>query len=183
MTSLGCCIWWFVLGLLLGWLLNWLLSRLLRRDDGDSTRYGRSASLSAEPAPASGMQTARAPAGEPEAFAAVPRPEYAPRTIDLGAARAAGFDLRSVDDLTIVEGIGPKIDELLHQAGIDTFARLARARIDELQAILDGGGAHFRLANPGTWPQQAALAADNRWHELKRLQDELIGGIEPPGHA
>jgi uncharacterized protein (DUF885 family) len=33
--------------------------------------------------------------------------------IDVGAARAAGFNMKHADDLTIIEGIGPKSDELL----------------------------------------------------------------------
>lgn len=45
--------------------------------------------------------------------------------------------------------------------------------------ILEQGGSHFRLANPGTWSQQALLASENRCSELKRLQGDLIGGIEP----
>jgi hypothetical protein len=46
-----------------------------------------------------------------------------------------------------------------------------------LQAILDKGGTRFRTANPGTWAEQAALAAANRWADLRRLQDELDAGV------
>ncbi len=80
------------------------------------------------------------------------------------------------DDLTIVEGIGPKIAELLHQNGIDTFAQLADASIERLQAILVSGGPRFRSADPGTWPHQALLARDGEWAALKTLQDALQGG-------
>jgi hypothetical protein len=47
-----------------------------------------------------------------------------------------------------------------------------------MRAILDKGGARYRMANPATWAQQSALAADNKWAALKTLQDELSGGIK-----
>jgi hypothetical protein len=46
-----------------------------------------------------------------------------------------------------------------------------------LQAILDKGGERFRLANPQTWAEQAALAVANRWADLRRLQDALDAGV------
>ncbi len=82
----------------------------------------------------------------------------------------------TTDDLTIVEGIGPKIAELLHQNGIDTFAQLADASIERLKAILALGGPRFRVADPATWPHQALLARDGDWAALKTLQDSLQSG-------
>jgi predicted flap endonuclease-1-like 5' DNA nuclease len=102
------------------------------------------------------------------------------RVIDVGAARAAGFNLKHDDDLAIIEGIGPKINDLLHANGIKSFAELSRASVPELLEILERGGPHFQLANPGSWARQAALASENRWAELKRLQEELISG-KPSG--
>lgn len=90
------------------------------------------------------------------------------------AKAAAGPGL---DDLTVVEGIGPKIQALFRKAGIDTFAKLAAAKADDLKAILDQAGKSFAMANPGTWPQQGDLAAKGEWDALKKLKDELIGGI------
>ncbi len=29
---------------------------------------------------------------------------------------------------------------------------------------------------PGTWPEQAKMAAEGKWDELKKWQDELNGG-------
>ncbi len=97
--------------------------------------------------------------------------------IDLAAARAAGFVLKGADDLEIIEGIGPKIAELFHQDGVRTFAQLARKTPAQIQPMLDRGGANFRIANPGTWPEQAELAARNRWQALKSLQDTLVAGV------
>ncbi len=78
------------------------------------------------------------------------------------------------DDLTIIEGIGPKIASTLQAAGITSFAQLANADISQLDQILKAAG--LRLANPGSWADQARLAAEGKWDELKTLQDNLKGG-------
>ena len=80
------------------------------------------------------------------------------------------------DKLTTVEGIGPKIETLLNEEGISTFADLADAKIETLTAVLEKAGPRFKMHKPDTWPQQAALARDGKMDELKALQDELNGG-------
>ena len=44
--------------------------------------------------------------------------------------------------------------------------------------LLQQAGDRFRLHDPGSWPQQAQMAADGQWEMLKELQDYLIGGRE-----
>ena len=80
------------------------------------------------------------------------------------------------DDLTKVEGIGPKISEILQEKGITTFAILAETKVEKLSEILAEAGGRYKSHDPQTWPQQAKLAADGNWDELKKLQDELDGG-------
>ena len=82
------------------------------------------------------------------------------------------------DDLKLVEGIGPKIEELMHAAGITTWAELAAAPIEKLEAILDEAGPRFRIHDPATWSKQAAMADAGQWEELETYQDELKGGRE-----
>jgi predicted flap endonuclease-1-like 5' DNA nuclease len=166
MSLFACCFWWFVLGFLLGWLANWVLAKALRRTSPSSARVANGVSVEETAALAEAQHEALI-----SAAAAPP-----PRVIDVGAARAAGFNLKHADDLTIIEGIGPKIDDLFHANGVVSFAELARLSVPEMLEILERGGAHFQLANPGTWAEQAALASENRWAELKRLQDDLIRG-------
>lgn len=77
------------------------------------------------------------------------------------------------DDLKKIEGIGPKIASTLAEAGIATFAELAKtdaAKISEI--IADVRGNHVT----DTWPKQAEMAAEGKWDELKKWQDELDGG-------
>lgn len=79
-----------------------------------------------------------------------------------------------VDDLKRVEGIGPKISGLLQAAGIQTFAQLATTDVSHLEQIVRQAG--ITIADPTTWPEQAALAAAGEWEKLKVLQDKLKGG-------
>ncbi len=83
-----------------------------------------------------------------------------------------------LDDLKIVEGIGPKIEELYHAAGIKTWKELSETSQEKSQAILDGAGERFSIHNPGTWAKQAQLAYEGKWQELKDWQDSLDGGKE-----
>jgi predicted flap endonuclease-1-like 5' DNA nuclease len=84
------------------------------------------------------------------------------------------------DDLTMIEGIGPKIQELLYQNGIHSYADLADCDVELLRAILTGGGAAFRMADPSSWPRQARLAAAKDWVRLQALKEELTGGVKRP---
>ncbi|QCX02187.1 50S ribosomal protein L21 [Aggregatimonas sangjinii] len=77
------------------------------------------------------------------------------------------------DDLKKIEGIGPKIAETLIAAGIATFADLSKAKPAKIiEIIADVRGNHVT----DTWPEQAKLAAEGKWDELKKWQDELDGG-------
>jgi small subunit ribosomal protein S2 len=80
------------------------------------------------------------------------------------------------DDLKKIEGIGPKIAEVLGEAGVTTFAALAKMDRDAIKAILDTVST-LKSKEPKTWPDQAKLAAAGKWDELKTLQDELMGGV------
>lgn len=80
------------------------------------------------------------------------------------------------DDLKKIEGIGPKIQELLNNAGIFTFAQLADAEVEQLKQILADAGTRYQLADPSSWPTQAKLAAAADWDGLNELQDKLSVG-------
>jgi large subunit ribosomal protein L27 len=82
----------------------------------------------------------------------------------------------SADDLTKIEGVGPKIAEILTNAGIATFEALSNADADKIREILAEAGNRYKSHDPTTWPQQAALARDGKWDELNTLQDALDGG-------
>jgi predicted flap endonuclease-1-like 5' DNA nuclease len=82
-----------------------------------------------------------------------------------------------LNDLKIIEGIGPKIESLLRRSSIDTWKKLADADAEKISEILvSEGGNKYKMHDPTTWSKQAQLAHDGKWKELKDLQDELLGG-------
>lgn len=80
------------------------------------------------------------------------------------------------DDLVKIEGVGPKINELLIAAGITTFAQLAATSVTRIKEILTAAGPRFKQWDPTTWPEQAALAAKGEWEAFNKLTKELVAG-------
>ena len=115
-----------------------------------------------------GSKAEEAPAAE-EAKAAEPEAEKE-------EAPAASAE---PDDLTKIEGIGPKVSELLTASGVSTFKELSDASADSIKATLTEAGGVYAAMEPASWPQQAALAAAGEWDKLQTLQDELDGGKLP----
>ncbi len=106
----------------------------------------------------------------------VPEPGSDAPQIEASGEVAADAEVTStvIDDYTRIEGIGPKINGILHEAGLSTYAHLADAKVDDLKAILTAS--NLTVNNPATWPQQAALAAAGKFEELEALQAQLDGG-------
>lgn len=80
------------------------------------------------------------------------------------------------DDLRVIEGIGPKIQELLNKEGIYTFTTLSETSPIRISSILRNAGPRFQIHDPTTWPQQAELARFGKWDELEELKKKLISG-------
>jgi predicted flap endonuclease-1-like 5' DNA nuclease len=80
------------------------------------------------------------------------------------------------DDLIKIEGIGPKIAQVLADAGISTFAALADTPVARLREILNAAGSRYRITDPTTWPEQAALAARGDWAAFDDLVARLKAG-------
>ena len=80
----------------------------------------------------------------------------------------------SPDNLTKLEGIGPKVEKLLNKAGINTYADLAAMDAKKTDEILDAAG--LQMMDSAGWIEQAALAAKGDWDALDQLMDELKGG-------
>ena len=78
------------------------------------------------------------------------------------------------DDLTSLEGIGPKVSKILNGAGIHSFADLAKANDKEVDKMLDEAGLH--MMDSAGWIEQAKLAAKGDTEGLMKLKDELKGG-------
>jgi predicted flap endonuclease-1-like 5' DNA nuclease len=91
-------------------------------------------------------------------------------------AAKAKSETAVADDLTKIEGIGKKINELLAAENITSFKMLSKLSAKKLKNILESAGNKFAMHNPTSWPEQAKLAAAGKWDELEGLQKKLIAG-------
>ena len=79
------------------------------------------------------------------------------------------------DRLQALVGIDDRTVELLNQAGIRTFERLAETSMGELTRLMEAAGPRYALANPLSWAEQAGLFLAEDWVALDELQAELKG--------
>jgi predicted flap endonuclease-1-like 5' DNA nuclease len=103
-------------------------------------------------------------------------PEAAPAPAAVEMETETAVISSEPENLARVEGIGAKIADLLNQNGIYTFEQLAATDPAALKTLLAQAGPQFQLADPETWPEQAALIAAGQWAKLDQLQAELKGG-------
>ncbi len=185
--------WCILIPLLVGLisaLLGYLLGRLFGGGNDDSDRIARleadleacrssrtklesdlSASLSAKSQLESDLDVAKSSLTSASFAAAAPTLAF-----DADAAKAIFGKKIKENDLTIVEGIGPKIQELFHNHDVNTWKALSECTIDKCEDVLKSGGDRFKMHNPGTWPEQSKMAYEGRWADLLKWQDELDGG-------
>jgi len=89
---------------------------------------------------------------------------------------AAAVDNILADDLTKIEGIGKKLEEVLNAVGIKTYKALSKLNADDIKAMLITANPRYKMHNPTFWAQEAALAAAGKWDELQGLQAEIKAG-------
>ncbi len=82
------------------------------------------------------------------------------------------------DNLTKIEGIGPKAAEALSNAGVDSYEKLAETDPEKIKEILTAASSRMAHLDPTSWPKQAKMAADGKWDELKEWQDNAKAGVE-----
>ena len=191
--------WWYwlcILGVLvigLLWFLTWLTGRSATKPEAEPEKYRPTLSDKPLPPPAPAPVAQKrvappppvpqpaptptpAPAPSPEP-APAPEPEPAAEPVSFAAPELVVPPPATPDALAEkLEGIGPKIQEILYGADIKTFAQLAETDVTRLREILAAAGERYRLADPSSWPAQARLAAAGDWSALQTLQDNLKGG-------
>ncbi len=158
--------WPLILAFLLGLLLGWLLSKLFGSKDATCENC---AGIQAE------LDACRANAKLLKDNSSKITAKTTTETI-AAASLVAKVDDSVKDNLTKVEGIGPKIQEHFNNGGIWSWKQLSNAKVSRLQEILDNAGPRYRIHNPETWPMQAGMCANGEWDKLKTWQDEHKGG-------
>lgn len=184
---------WIVLAVGLGIITGWLLRNVTARrqiarvrgqrgDNGEVERLrGRITTLEstiAERDRRIADLEAESPAPEPEAV--TPEPPRAADTLigapvdpELERAEAVLGTPVTIDDLKVIVGIGPTVEELCHGIGIRTWADLAATEVSLLQTMLNDAGARSKTNDPTMWPRQAELLAARDWESFAALRDEL----------
>jgi predicted flap endonuclease-1-like 5' DNA nuclease len=190
---------WLLVALVIGFAIGWFLCRALSRQpdagsqpvaastgtDHESTeriraleaelaecRSARATTLVAEPS----AVAEASPAVVAEPSPAVAEPTPVEPVLDLTAAATALGRTVKLNDLKVVEGIGPKIEQLILAEGILTWRDLSNSDVSVLQRLLADAGPRFRMHDPSSWPRQAKLLADGEWAAFSTLTSELNGG-------
>ena len=186
----------FIVGILVGWILEWVIDWIFwRRKHRQQEREieGLQRGLDAAEADKLDLEQKAIQCNQELSEA---RADLAACRADLEAAQvsaqetgtragaavvvplaAAGEEEPEKEDLTTIEGIGPKTAGLLHEAGIYNFAQLADTPVERLQEIMAAAGSRYSLIVPDTWPAQARLAAEGKWDELQVLKNCIVGGV------
>ena len=102
--------------------------------------------------------------------------EEAPKKEEAKAEKKTGND--KADDLTKIEGIGPKAAEALANAGLSTYEALSGGDPEKIKELLTEASSRLAHLDPGSWPKQAKMAAEGKWDELKEWQENVKGGVE-----
>lgn len=196
----------FFVGAAVGWIAGWLFEMffgrrremaVLREKEALRVRLDQAQAQiktmegkQAEPETSLQVPSAGSAVGQPipvptDVVADFAMPAFALPGSDLMDPRALSAELPIAapiqpDDLVKIEGIGPKIAQVLKDSGVLTFAQLAAVSPEHLSSVLREAGPRFRLADPASWPDQARLAANGAWEELQALQKTLIAGRKAP---
>lgn len=128
------------------------------------------------------VDAARAPGDspDPDADAATSATDPAADASDLAAAAEVLGRPVERDDLKVIEGIGPSIEDLCHGIGIRTWSDMAATEPSLLRTMLNDAGPRSKTQDPETWPRQAALLAAGHWGAFSELVAELRNGVTSP---
>jgi predicted flap endonuclease-1-like 5' DNA nuclease len=109
------------------------------------------------------------PSGPPMALEQPPTPDVTSATAVLGRAI-------TLDDLTVVVGVGTVIESLCHGIGIRTWWDLATTETSLLRTMLRDAGGSVAVNDPASWPEQARFLAEGRWTDFRVLADTIVAG-------
>ena len=100
-------------------------------------------------------------------------PQDAAKAAEAAADEAEALAQRSAgsDDLTRVNGIGPRYAEILIAARVDSFSQLAAMSTDELAGLFAAADVN-RPKSLESWIAQAELAARGDWAGLDAYQSK-----------
>lgn len=113
---------------------------------------------------------------KPAAKKTAPAKKAETKTAETSSLPAKYLNKDGSEDLTKVEGVGPKTKSILVESGVDTFAKIASKTPDEIREVIKAGGGRS-VPSIDTWPEQAALLANGEVEAFEKLAAELDGGV------
>ena len=173
---------WFVAALVIGIVIGWLIRSVTARRQLAKARAqhpdtvelerlrGRIANL--EPVVAerdqlrAELDAARGTLAPAPVDTHLPDVAVAP---DMSAASAVLGHAVVADDLTVIPGIGPNVEQLCHGLGIRTWYDLATTEASLLHTMLVDAGPRFSIHDPSLWPEMARLLSEGQWQEFKDM--------------
>ena len=78
-----------------------------------------------------------------------------------------------IDDLKVVHTIGPKMESILNENGIFTYATLNKTSVKNLETMLEKSDVNAKTYNFSDWKNQAKLAAKGDMKGVDLLQKEI----------
>jgi predicted flap endonuclease-1-like 5' DNA nuclease len=166
------CWWWIFLLMFLSFLLGWFSKRLFGGESGeccDELKRFKAKFNDLESKYNHLLSSADK----------IPSIHTVPESTKMGIAPQlmSLYEKLPADHLQIIEGIGPKMEEVLNAAGLKTWKELAGKTPAELRSILDKADASkYKIIDPSTWSDQAQLAVNGKWEELISMQKTLDTG-------
>jgi len=98
--------------------------------------------------------------------------EEAVAEVETAVPAVEAAEIAAGDDLSILDGVGPKYADALKGKGITTFAQLSAMTPEAIEETLVKANAPLIAGhNAHTWPRQAKLAANGDWSALRRYID------------
>lgn len=179
MKGLGWFLAAFVLGIVIGWLIRSVdARRQVAKARGQQVETvelerlrGRIANLESVVAERDQLR-AELDAVRGAAAPAPPEPARGPDVSpapDVGAASAVLGRSVLQDDLTLIPGISPGVEELCHGIGIRTWYDLATTEASLLRTMLVDAGPRYSTIDPSQWPEMARLLDGAEWQQFKDL--------------
>ncbi len=99
-----------------------------------------------------------------------PAASATPKIVPSAKSTKGDYSKLQKTNLQIIEGIGPKLETVLKENGVNSWADLSKRSHGELRAILDKYGSRYAIVDPTSWPSQASLAKKEKWKKLMELQ-------------
>ena len=173
---------WFVAALVIGIVIGWLIRSVTARRQVAKARSqhpdavelerlrGRIANLEPVVAERDQLRAELDAANGAQAPVSVdthvPDVPIAP---DVGTASAVLGRAVVADDLTVIPGLGPNVEQLCHGIGIRTWYDLATTEASLLHTMLVDAGPRFSTHDPSLWPEMARLLSEGRWQEFQDM--------------